>query len=187
MRAIFRRRETTGLPPVVRAAVVAADSDARRTGAVLASAATTSRGEAGWLIATTHDLALISESEPHVRWRRPWHEVDTASWGREAAELTITFVDGSRPTAYALGREDAFLRVLRERVQASAVTSVELDLPRPKRARVAIRQDLATGDLLDQVVLGRGTRSSPEIDAHAARVLAFLRDEVGLPPTTKGL
>ena len=65
------------------------------------------------------------------------------------------------------------------------MTSVELDLPRPKRARVAIRQDLATGELLDQVVLGRGTRPSPEIDAHAQQVLAILRDEVGLPPTKR--
>ena len=186
MRAIFRRRgETAGLPPVVRAAVTAADTDQSRTGSILATAATTARGESAWLVATTHDVALVAESEPHVRWRRPWHEVDTASWGREAGELTITFVDGGRPTAYPLGREDAFLRVLRERVQASAVTSVELDLPRPKRARVAIRQDLATGELLDQVVLGRGTRPSPEIDAHAQQVLAILRDEVGLPPTKR--
>ena len=45
-----------------------------------------------------------------------------------------------------------------------------------------IRADLRTGDLIEQVVLGRGTRSSPEIDEIAAAVLVGLREEVGLPP-----
>ena len=168
------------LPPPARAAVPAADTPTRRTGAILATAATRSRDTPAWLVATTHDFALIADSGDLV-WRHPWHEVDTASWGREASELTVTFV-GGRPSAYPLGREDAFLRVLRERVQASAVMTAELDLPRPKKARVAIRQDLATGELLEQVVLGRGTRPSPEIDAVAARVLAIMRDELGMPP-----
>ena len=172
------------LPPPARAAVTAADTATRRTGAILATAATRVRDEGAWLVATTHDFALIADSGDLV-WRHPWHEVDTASWGREASELTVTFV-GGRPSAYPLGREDAFLRVLRERVQASAVMTTELDLPRPKKARVAIRQDLATGELLEQAVLGRGTRPSPEIDAVAARVLAIMRDELGMPPTAKG-
>ena len=177
----LRRGIEAELPPPARAAVMAADTPTRRTGAILATAATRSRDTPAWLVATTHDFALIADGGDLV-WRHPWHEVDTASWGREASELTVTFVGASRHTAYPLGREDAFLRVLRERVQASAVMTAELDLPRPKKARVAIRQDLATGELLEQVVLGRGTRPSPEIDAVATRVLAIMRDELGMPP-----
>ena len=77
-------------------------------------------------------------------------------------------------TTYRLGLASA--------AEASVVAAVDLSLTGPRKARAVIRADLRTGDLLEQVVLGRGTRPSPEIDAVAAAVLVGLREEVGRPP-----
>ncbi|MBK8469207.1 MAG: hypothetical protein IPL45_05300 [Actinomycetales bacterium] len=45
-----------------------------------------------------------------------------------------------------------------------------------------IRQDLETGELIEQLVIGRGTRPSPAIDEAAADAFRLLREETGLPP-----
>jgi hypothetical protein len=117
-----------------------------------------------------------------VRWLRPWHEVDAASWGRESETLTVSFVDGGRPVMLPMTNQRIFLMTLRERVQASVVLATELALDGARKARAVIRQDLATGDLLEQLVLGRGTRPSEAIDAAAALAFVELREETGLPP-----
>ncbi len=181
---LFRRasRSTSGSAPgpAVPAEVVAA-LGMQRGERLLAPHATSTRSGPGWLLATTYRLGLASAAEGLV-WLRPWHEVDQASWQREARTLAITFVDSSRVQQYPLDDAAHFLQVFRERVQASVVAAVDLSLTGPRKARAVIRADLRTGDLLEQVVLGRGTRPSPEIDAVAAAVLVGLREEVGLPP-----
>jgi hypothetical protein len=43
-----------------------------------------------------------------------------------------------------------------------------------------IRQDLGTGDLVEQVVLGRGVRADDgEMTARTEAALAYLREQVG--------
>jgi hypothetical protein len=44
-----------------------------------------------------------------------------------------------------------------------------------------IRQNLRTGELMQQVVLGRGVREDDEVAAVVARTLAWLREQVGMP------
>jgi hypothetical protein len=89
----------------------------------------------------------------------------------------VTWVDGARPAQWLLGDSSLVPETLRERVQASVVIAQRVELGNRRRARVVIRQDLATGDLLEQVVLGRGaTLPDPAIDA----ALADLREQVGL-------
>ena len=78
-------------------------------------------------------------------------------------------------------RERVFLQTLRERVQASVVLTEELSLSGRRTGRAVIRQDLRTGDLVEQVVLGRGVRADEEVSAASARALAWLREQVGLP------
>ena len=64
---------------------------------------------------------------------------------------------------------------------ASVVLSDEFRTETRRTVRVVIRQDFATGELLDQVIPGKGADSNdPAVAAEAARRLARLRSEVGL-------
>ena len=128
---LSRRRDTRPEPPPAAQAGLGPLGHGERVLAVAAS-------EPWWLLATTHRFACV-EPGGSVRWLRPWHEVDAASWSREAGALTVTFVDGGRPVELPLGREETFLRVLRERVQASVVVAADLPLERPRKARAVIR------------------------------------------------
>lgn len=170
----WRRTDPDHTPPPEVLAVLAESVGPDR---VLASA----RSDQTWLLATTHRFAAVF-ADGTVRWLRPWHEVDAASWGRESETLTVTFVDGGRPTMLPMACARTFLMTLRERVQASVVASVDLPLEGARKARAVIRQNLATGELIEQLVLGRGTRPSESIDAAAAIAFAELRDDTGLPP-----
>jgi hypothetical protein len=129
------------------------------------------------------ELALVDpgRSEAPV-WSRPWHEVDAGSWSREASTLTVTWADRSRPGQWRLGdglRERVFLQTLRERVQATVVLGEELPLRGRRTGRAVIRQDLRTGDLVEQVVLGRGVQADEEVAAVSAQTLEWLREQVG--------
>lgn len=133
-----------------------------------------------WLVASNHALALVG-TDGGLVWKRPWHEVDHGSWHQESALLTVTWVDRSRHGQWRLGDERLFLQTLRERVQASVVLVEELQLGGRRTGRAVIRQDLATGDLLEQVVLGRDVPADDEVAAESRRALAWLREQVGMP------
>lgn len=134
----WRRTDPDHTPPPEVLAVLAESVGPDR---VLASA----RSDQTWLLATTHRFAAVF-ADGTVRWLRPWHEVDAASWGRESETLTVTFVDGGRPTMLPMASARTFLMTLRERVQASVVASVDLPLEGARKARAVIRQNLATGE-----------------------------------------
>lgn len=144
----------------------------------LAAASDTDTGV--WLVCTTHALVLV-HPEDGVVWRRPWHEVDRGSWDGESSLLTVTWADRRRPGQWRLGEEALFLQTLRERVQASVVLTQDLPLSGRRTGRAVIRQDLASGELIEQVVLGRGVSADPEVEAASAIALAFLREQVGMP------
>lgn len=128
------------------------------------------------VVATNHRLGAVSATG-ELLLARPWHDVDAGTWSHELSQLTVTWVDGARPAQWLLGDSSLVPETLRERVQASVVIAQRVELGNRRRARVVIRQDLATGDLLEQVVLGRGaTLPDPAIDA----ALAELREQVGL-------
>lgn len=180
MRISLRGRRSADLPAEVAAAVAGADGGPVLSAAPDADART-------WLVASTYQVALVDPAtEPALVWSRPWHEVDAGSWSREAGMLTLTWVDRTRPGQWRLSdgmRERVFLQTLRERVQASVVLAEELELSGRRTGRAVIRQDLRTGRLLEQVVLGRGVPRDEEVDAAAAKTLAWLREQVGLPPS----
>ena len=134
-----------------------------------------------WVLATSYGLVEVGP-DAQVIWRRPWHEVDAASWSREASSLTVTWVDRSRPVQWGLGNERLFLQVVRERVQASVVVVEEVFLPDRRVVRAAIRQDLATRGLFEQVVLGRGGPLDSRAEAAVALALDRLREQTGMPP-----
>ena len=132
------------------------------------------------VVATNHGLYAVSAAGERTL-ARPWHEVDAGTWSAELTQLTVTFVDGGRPGQWVLGDSSLVPETLRERVQASVVLAQLVDLGDRRRARAVIRQDLAGGGLVEQVVLGRGTRADdPEIAAATSHALAYLREQVGL-------
>ncbi len=134
-----------------------------------------------WVLATSYGLVELG-SGGQVRWRRPWHAVDAASWSRETSTLTVTWVDQARPAQWELADERLFLQVVRERVQASVVVVEQVPLPGRRVVRAAIRQDLTTRGLLEQVVLGRGGPLDSAGQAAVASAFARLREETGMPP-----
>jgi hypothetical protein len=128
------------------------------------------------VVATNHHLyAVTAAGERSLS--RPWHEVDAGTWSPELGQLTVTWVDGSRPVQWTLGPSTLLPETVRERVQASVVLASRVDLGNRRGARVVIRQDLGTGDLVEQVVLGR---RAPGDDPRIAAALADLREQVGL-------
>ena len=71
-------------------------------------------------------------------------------------------------------------QTLRERVQASVVLADEFRTAARRTVRVVIRQDLATGELIEQVIpAGARDLDDPAVAAEAAQRLARLRSEVG--------
>ncbi len=174
----FRGRRADDVPVDVAAAIGEVDG-----GRVLSAAP--EADSRAWLVAGRYDLSLVDPGLPTpLVWSRPWHEVDAGSWSRDASQLTVTWVDRSRPGQWRLGdgqRERSFLQTLRERVTASVVLSEELALSGRRTGRAVIRQDLRTGGLVEQVVLGRGVRPDEEVSAASARALEWLREQVGLP------
>lgn len=141
-----------------------------------------------WLVATNHCLVEVfpgrDDEGAGLSWKRPWHDVDSGTWGRDSSQLTVTWVHRGRPGQWHLDGgpvSEPFLRTVRERVQASVVLSEEFRLTGRRGGRAVIRQDLRTGDLLQQVVLARGMREDDEVSVAADRALTYLREQVGMP------
>ncbi|MFN2539657.1 MAG: hypothetical protein ABR549_16095 [Mycobacteriales bacterium] len=132
------------------------------------------------VVATNQRLCAVGGAGERVM-TRPWHDVDGGTWSSELGQLTVTWVDGSRPSQWVLGESSLLPETVRERVQASVVLAQRIDLGPRRSARAVIRQDLGSGDLLEQVVLGRGVPGDdPEVAQQAAAALAYLREQVGL-------
>jgi hypothetical protein len=131
------------------------------------------------LVATNHGLYAVDAAGTRTL-ARAWHEVDGGSWSAELTTLTVTWVDGSRPSQWVLGATTLVPETLRERVQASVVLAQRIELGPRRWAKAVLRQDLATGDLVEQVVLGRGVRADDaEMAARTDAALAYLREQVG--------
>jgi hypothetical protein len=168
------------LPPAITAALGLARGER-----VLAFGVDDNTG--GYVVATTFALAVVSvsaeTSSAQRTLRRRWLYVDAGSWEPETATLTVTWTDGRRVGQWSFRDQPTRLpEALRERVQASVVITSRLNLGDRRTGRVAIRQDFATRELIAQTILGRYTRADdPEVRAHVAAALAYLRDQVGLP------
>ena len=133
------------------------------------------------VVASNHRLCAVSPAG-EVVLDRPWHLVDAGSWSHDAYLLTVTWVDRQRPVQWVLKDAATMLpETLRERVQASVVLAQKVDLGDRRSARAVIRQDLATGELVEQVVLGKGVRpGDPWVEEQTGAALAYLKEQVGL-------
>jgi len=132
------------------------------------------------VVAGNHRLYAVSQAG-EVVLDRPWHLVDAGSWSHDAFLLTVTWVDRQRPAQWVLKEASLLPETLRERVQASVVLAQKVDLGERRSARAVIRQDLATGELVEQVVLGRNVRAAdPGVEEQTQAALAYLKEQVGL-------
>jgi hypothetical protein len=131
------------------------------------------------VVATNHRLYAVDAAGARTL-ARPWHEVDGGSWSPELTQLTVTWVDGSRPVQWVLGATSLLPETLRERVQASVVLAQRVELGPRRWAKAVIRQDLGSGDLVEQVVRARGVRADDaEMTVRTDAALAYLREQVG--------
>jgi hypothetical protein len=132
------------------------------------------------VVASNHRLYAVSAAG-EVSLARPWHLVDAGVWSHDTYQLSVTWVDRGRPAEWVFREPTLLPETVRERVQASVVLAQKVELGERRTARVVIRQDLATGDLLDQVVLGRRVQDSdPGVREQTGAALAELREQVGL-------
>jgi hypothetical protein len=137
-------------------------------------------GSGAAVVASNHGLYAVSPAG-EVVLARPWHLVDSGTWSHDAYLLTVTWVDRHRPAQWVFREPTLLPETLRERVQASVVLAQKVDLGERRSARVVIRQELATGALIEQVVPGRGVRvGDPEVERLTRAALADLKEQVGL-------
>ena len=131
-------------------------------------------------MASNHRLYAVSPTS-EVVLARPWHLVDSGTWSHDAFLLTVTWVDRHQPAQWVFREPSLLPETLRERVQASVVLAQRVELGERRSARAVIRQDLASGELVEQVVLGKGVRpDDPGVEPQTAAALAYLREQVGL-------
>ncbi len=135
------------------------------------------------VVAGRHRLHVVApgpEGAATLRVSRPWHLVDSGRWSDEG-ELRVVWVDGEPPVRLVLAEPGVLPETLHERVQASVVLAETIDLGQQRTAKVVVRRDLASGELLSQAVLGRGVRSTdPGVREQVRAGLAQVREQVGL-------
>lgn len=132
------------------------------------------------VVASNHRLYAVSAAH-EVVLSRPWHFVDAGSWSHDAFLLTVTWVDRQPPAQWVFTEPTLLPETLRERVQASVVLAQHVDLGERRTARAVIRQDLASGALVEQVVLGKGVRAGdPGVHQQTGAALSYLKEQVGL-------
>jgi hypothetical protein len=169
----LRRDRPEKVPPEVREAL-----SLRRSERLLAWARDDTTGAI--VVASNHRLYAVSPAGDVVL-DRPWHLVDAGSWSHDAYLLTVTWVDRQRPAQWVLKETTLLPETLRERVQASVVLAQRIDLGERRSARAVIRKDLASGELVEQVVLGRGVRpDDPAVEHQTRAALDYLKEQVGL-------
>ena len=133
------------------------------------------------VVATSYRF-VVATAEAVVT-ARDWYDVDAGQWSPDSWTLTVTWDDARRPGQYTFKGQDTRLpETFHERVQASIVLAIPLDLPGPERSgRVVVRKDLRDGRLIEQTVLGRRTSASdPTVSARVDQLVAELRDQVGM-------
>jgi hypothetical protein len=138
-----------------------------------------------WLLLTTWRLLERTE-DGRTALERPWHEVDAGQWNPDTWVLSVTFVDGVEARQWSLQRRTGpglVPEAFRDRTTASVVLVRPVDLGPRRTARVTIRTDLRTRGLVEQVLLGRGTRrDDAELMAQVHLARQELRGQVGLEP-----
>lgn len=117
-----------------------------------------------------------------ARWSRPWLDVAAGAWEPKTRTITVTWADQGRPAMWSFEDPGVTLpSVLHERVRASVLVAVPVQMGERDLGRVALRKDLATGALVEQVSLRRGSAGrDPDVAAYVQVLLRDLREQAGL-------
>ena len=179
MSSIFVRRARHRLPEAVEAALRSSGRERVMGWSI------TSEGEILVIGAETLCVVATQGGDALVRLRRPWHLVDGGSFDPESSRLALGWVDDQTPEVWQLDLSaPGALEVVdtfRDRVQASVVLAESVSLGRERVARVVIRRDLATGELLCQELLPSGvSRELSGVAERLAEAAAALKEQVGL-------
>ncbi len=166
----WRRRPV--LPAKVREVLGLDPTDPRER--VLAWTELTAGGHA---VATVAGLRIDSAFTGVIR--RPWVEVDRASWQRQSGTIAVWWTGGHVSTALEVGDDTRFADVVQDRVTASVLLSEEVQLGRGRSVRVALRRD-DLGRLVTQAAPGPGVRlEDPDTAAAVERSTRTLMEQVG--------
>ena len=144
---LFDRRRRADLPTEVRVAVPLRSGDR-----VIAWAKDEQSG--GHVVASTQ--ARLRRPGRVIVWQRRPHEAESGTWQSDSGLLTVIWVDHRRPAQWLIREPSMLQQALRERIQASVVLSDEFRTESRRTVEVVIRQDFATGELLEQVIPGKG-------------------------------
>ncbi|MDT3767497.1 hypothetical protein QS713_05400 [Gleimia hominis] len=136
--------------------------------------------ESGATILLAHvGPALMHENELNLLGY--WHEVQHARWDGKTRQLTITWVDPSRPPLVATGASadpTVFMRSMEEYVSYSLVTIATRELDNGTAATVQVRRG-PDGELFSVAVADGPLTPAGETEVEALET--SLRDSVGLP------
>jgi len=132
-----------------------------------------------WALITATDFAIV-DAGGEVKVERPWHEVATGEWDGDRHIMTVTWVDGSRPTRLKTADEApvTFPRIFKERVDASVVYSETLPVPGGE-LRGALRRT-PSGELISQISSDTALQATPDLEKQIAELEQKLWDFVGI-------
>ncbi|MCL1871881.1 MAG: hypothetical protein FWF90_15910 [Promicromonosporaceae bacterium] len=128
----------------------------------------------GWAVATRAELLVPAPDGAAVR--RPWSDVDRASFDPTHGVVTVTWVDATPPAKLRPvdPQKSRLPQVVRERVEWSVVLAEEVALPGGRTARVAVRRTVG-GPLFSQALAGPGVDLD---DPEVARLVDAAEDRV---------
>lgn len=132
-----------------------------------------------WALVTT-DVFAIVQAPAELTLERPWHEVATGEWDDQKHIMTITWVDGSRPTRVKTADDApvAFPRLFKERVDASVVYSESLPVA-GGILRGALRRT-PEGELISQISSDRELPATAALEQQVAELERKLWEFVGI-------
>lgn len=171
---MFRKDPRRGVAPDVQRVV---ERDA--LGKPLASAMVVSVGTT--LVLTDTHIVEVLGDEALVA--RPYYLVNRGSWLPQEQAVEIVWTDTEPRRRWVLEVDSTrFPDTFRERVQASVVLVEDVAVEGGASGRVAIRRDLSTGELVEQMLF-TSVRSAhdPELQSRLSAARDDLREQVGMP------
>jgi hypothetical protein len=136
------------------------------------------RGPQGVLVAT--DIALYTPEAFEPR-RTVWHLIDKAVWRKPNLDVSLHASVGAplMTWKFELTEANRLPTAVRDRVTASVITSIDIDVP-GGQARIAARRTETNETRWSVNALDGADLSNPDSRAQITAVIAELRETLGL-------
>lgn len=143
-------------------------------------------GERVLATAATRDGAVVLTTRRLVApglAGKQWHLVDAGRWDPDESLLVVTWVDGSPDGRWHLTSPGGVPDAFHERVNASVLLVEHVRLDPSRRARVVLRKNLTTDEVVAQTIVARGCDpDDPQLVAVTEEVSTRLAEQVGQEP-----